>query len=192
MMTIVDKNANPAPLGLLGFGLTTILLNIHNIGSIGLTSMILSMGIFVGGLAQVIAGILEFKKNNTFGMTAFVAYGFFWISLVALILMPAKGLGSKPDNIEMAAYLFVWGLFSTGMLIGTFRINKALQVVFSLLVVLFFGLALSDYYESAPIKIFSGYVGILCGLGALYTSLAQILNELYNKELLPIGTSHKK
>jgi len=186
-MTILENTANPAPLGLLGFGLTTILLNIHNIGVIGFSSMILAMGIFVGGIAQVIAGILEFKKNNTFGMTAFIAYGFFWISLVALIIMPLKGLGTKPNNVEMAAYLLVWGIFSSGMLVGTFRISKALQIVFGLLVVLFFGLAIADYMESESIKIFAGYIGILCGLSALYSSLAQILNEVYGKQILPLG-----
>jgi uncharacterized protein len=79
-----QKLANPGPLGLLGFGMTTILLNIHNAGFFPVSAMMLSMGIFVGGIAQVIAGILEFKKGNTFGMTAFISYGMFWITLVSL------------------------------------------------------------------------------------------------------------
>ena len=88
VLTLKDTTANPAPLGLLGFGLTTILLNLHNVGFYGLNAMIIGMGIFVGGLAQVIAGVMEFKKNNTFGATAFTAYGFFWISLVMIWLLP--------------------------------------------------------------------------------------------------------
>ena len=92
--TIVpDKTGNPAPLGLMGFGMTTVLLNLHNAGFIGLDTMILSMGIFYGGLAQVIAGIMEWKKGNTFACTAFISYGMFWLSLVSLIALPHAGLG---------------------------------------------------------------------------------------------------
>src|ERR1035441_9192015 len=79
-----DTTANPAPLGLLGFGMTTVLLNLHNAGFLELNSMILAMGICYGGIAQVLAGIMEWKKNNTFGTTAFISYGFFWLSLVTL------------------------------------------------------------------------------------------------------------
>ncbi|TAH04081.1 MAG: hypothetical protein EAZ15_01445 [Sphingobacteriales bacterium] len=85
---ITDNSANPAPLGLLGFGLTTVLLNIHNAGYFEMNSMIFGMGIFYGGIAQIIAGIMESRKNNTFGFTAFISYGFFWLSLVALLVMP--------------------------------------------------------------------------------------------------------
>ncbi len=85
-MVIKDSSANPAPLGLLAFGLTTVLLNLHNAGIFEMNSMILAMGIFYGGLAQIIAGIMESKKNNTFGMTAFISYGFFWLTLVGLIV----------------------------------------------------------------------------------------------------------
>src|SRR5882757_4432936 len=89
--------ANPAPLGLFGFGMTTVLLNIHNAGFYEMNSMILAMGLFYGGMAQVIAGILEYKKNNTFGMTAFISYGFFWLTLVALILLPKWNLIAAPS-----------------------------------------------------------------------------------------------
>src|SRR6478735_1801601 len=93
-----DSLANPAPLGLFGFGMTTILLNLHNAGLYEMNSMILAMGLFYGGLAQVIAGILEYKKNNTFGMTAFISYGFFWLSLVALIFMPKWGWATATSS----------------------------------------------------------------------------------------------
>ncbi|MCG8376951.1 MAG: acetate uptake transporter, partial [Chlorobiales bacterium] len=100
--------ANPAPLGLLGFGMTTILLNIHNAGFFPLSSMILGMGIFVGGLAQVIAGIQEFKVNNTFGATAFSLYGFFWLSFVALKLLPgANPAAAAPAAYDVGFYLLV-------------------------------------------------------------------------------------
>ena len=85
---IKDTTANPAPLGLFGFGMTTVMLNLHNAGFIKLTSVILAMGLCYGGIAQVIAGIMEWKKNNTFGTTAFISYGFFWLSFVTLVLLP--------------------------------------------------------------------------------------------------------
>src|SRR5512144_1950868 len=102
---ILDMTANPAPLGLLGFGMTTVLLNLHNAGVYPLDSMILAMGIFYGGLAQIIAGVMEWQKKNTFGATAFVSYGLFWLSLVALLLFPALGWAEKATNVAMAAYL---------------------------------------------------------------------------------------
>src|ERR1700761_1166848 len=103
--------ANPAPLGLCAFGMTTVLLNIHNAGFFEMNSMIFGMGIFYGGLAQVIAGIIEAKKNNTFGLTAFTSYGFFWLSFAGLILMAKWGWIDGPSEKGLVAYLFIWGLF---------------------------------------------------------------------------------
>ena len=196
-MTILEKTvtnikevtANPAPLGLMGFGMTTILLNIHNAGFFPLDAMILGMGIFYGGLAQVIAGIMEFKKNNTFGTTAFTSYGFFWLSLVALNMIPLMGYGETASSLSMAAYLFMWGLFTLFMFIGTLRINKALQVVFGTLTILFFLLAIGNFTGSSLILTIAGYEGILCGFTAIYAAMAQVLNEVYGKVILPIGES---
>ena len=138
ILSLKDTTANPAPLGLLGFGMTTVLLNIHNAGYYELNTMILAMGIFYGGLAQIIAGIMEWKKNNTFGTTAFTSYGLFWLTLVGLILMPKLGLGEATSKPAFAAYFFMWGLFTFVMFIGTLRLNRALQFVFLSLTVLFF------------------------------------------------------
>ena len=104
-LTIKDSSANPAPLGLFGFGMTTVLLNLHNAGIYEMNSMILAMGICYGGIAQIIAGIMESKKNNTFGMTAFISYGFFWLSLVVLLVMPklgwvAAGIRKRDDRLS--------------------------------------------------------------------------------------------
>ncbi|MGP6139084.1 MULTISPECIES: acetate uptake transporter [unclassified Jeotgalibaca] len=182
-----EVTANPAPLGLMGFGMTTILLNIHNAGFFSLNAMILAMGIFYGGMAQVIAGIMEFKKNNTFGTTAFTSYGFFWLSLVALNILPLMGYGEAADSLSMAAYLFMWGLFTFFMFIGTLRITKSLQVVFGSLTILFFLLALANFTGSELILTIAGYEGIICGFTAIYAAMAQVLNELYGKTVLPIG-----
>ncbi|MDD2200602.1 MAG: acetate uptake transporter [Bacteroidales bacterium] len=187
---IIDSSSNPAPLGLLGFGLTTILLNLANAEITNKTSVIIAMGIFVGGLAQVIAGILESKKNNTFGMTAFIAYGFFWISLVGIWVFPSVfdncPQSIAPTHPELAWYLLLWGIFSFGMFIGTFKISRALQIVFGSLVVLFILLALANFTGSHIIHIIAGYEGIFCGLTAVYTSIAGVINELYGKELMPV------
>lgn len=186
-MKVKDTTANPAPLGLLGFGMTTVLLNLHNAGFFGLGSMILAMGVFYGGLAQIIAGIMEWKKNNTFGTTAFISYGLFWLSLVGLIVGPKIGLGDATENSAMVAYLFMWGVFTSVMFIGTLKLNKALQFVFASLALLFFLLAIGDYTGSATIKHIAGYEGIICGLSAMYTALAQVLNEVYGRTVAPLG-----
>jgi uncharacterized protein len=175
---IKDTTANPAPLGLLGFGMTTALLNFHNAGVYELNSMILAMGICYGGTAQIIAGIMEWKKGNTFATTAFISYGFFWLSLVALILLP-KIIPAVVVTSEaaLAVYLTLWGLFTGVMFLGTFRLNRALQFVFGSLTILFFLLAYGDFTDAGPgFKHFTGYEGLVCGFSAIYTGLAQILN----------------
>ena len=184
---IKDSSANPAPLGLLGFGLTTVLLNIHNAGYFEMNSMIFGMGIFYGGIAQIVAGIMESKKNNTFGFTAFVSYGFFWLSLVAVWVLPKLGWAAPASEISMAYYLGIWGALTFCFFIGTFKLNRALQIVFAFTTILFFMLAIGDATGNADIKRFAGYEGILCGASAIYTGIANLLNEVYGRTVMPIG-----
>jgi len=184
---IKDTTANPAPLGLMGFGMTTVLLNFHNAGLYELGTMILAMGICYGGLAQVFAGIMEWKKGNTFGTTAFCSYGLFWLSLVVLLVAPKLGWAQTPAKAAMVAYLFFWGLFTLVMFFATLRLNKALQFVFASLALLFFLLALADLSGSTIIKRIAGIEGIVCGLSAIYAALAQVLNEVYGKTIAPLG-----
>ena len=191
VVKIKDSTANPAPLGLLAFGITTVLLNLHNAGLFAMGTMILSMGIFYGGIAQVIAGIMEWKKNNTFGATAFISYGLFWLSLVGLLIMPTIGLGQAQDTTGMVAYLSMWGIFTFVMFFATLKSTRALQFVFASLTVLFFLLALGDATNSSTIKTIAGYEGIICGLSAVYTGLAQVLNESYHKIVLPVDVTFK-
>lgn len=187
IVTYSELTANPAPLGLMGFGMTTVLLNIHNAGFFELDAMILAMGIFFGGMAQVVAGIMEFKKNNTFGTTAFTSYGFFWMALVGLNILPEMGYGVPANSLSMAAFLFMWGVFTFFMFIATLRISKALQVVFGTLALLFFLLAIGNFTGSALILTIAGYEGIICGFTAIYAAMAQVINESYGKEILPMG-----
>ena len=192
IISIKDTTANPGPLGLFGFGLTTVLLNLHNAGIFEMNSMILAMGIFYGGIAQLIAGILEYKKNNTFGMTAFISYGSFWLSLVALIVIPKFGWVPAASEGAMVAYLIMWGIFTGLLFIGTLRISKALQFVFATLTILFFLLAAGDATGNAALKTFTGYEGIVCGASAIYTGIAVLLNDVYGKTVLPIGVVVKR
>lgn len=178
--------ANPAPLGLLGFGMTTVLLNLHNAGITELTAVIAAMGFALGGAAQIIAGIMEFKKGNTFGATAFTAYGFFWWSLVAIWVNPFGEKVMAADEVSMGFYLLLWAIFTGFMFIGTLKHNRATQVVFGSLTLLFILLALGDFTAIHSIKIAAGYVGIFCGLSAIYNSMAQIVNEEYKKTVLPL------
>jgi succinate-acetate transporter protein len=183
-----DGIANPAPLGLCAFGMTTVLLNFRNAGFFEMNSMILAMGIFYGGLAQVIAGIIEAKKNNTFGLTAFTSYGFFWLSLVGLIVIPKFGWAPAPSDSAMAAYLSIWGVFTFLLFFGTLKLNRALQFVFGSLTILFVLLAVGDSTGNVNIKHLAGYEGIICGVSAIYTGIANVLNEVYGRSVLPIGT----
>jgi hypothetical protein len=167
--------------------MTTVLLNLHNVGLIELSSMILAMGMFYGGLAQLIVGMMEWKKGNTFGTTAFASYGLFWISFVTLLILPKMGLGivaAAPE--EMAWFLGLWGVFTLVMFFGTLRTTRALQFVFASLALLFFMLAIADASGSDPIKVAAGAVGLVCGASAIYTGMAQVLNESNGKEVLPL------
>jgi succinate-acetate transporter protein len=187
-----EKSANPAPLGLIAFGLTTVLLNLFNAGFYGLNSMILAMGLAYGGLAQIIVGAMEFKNGNTFGMVAFSSYGFFWWSLVALVLLPNRGLaGALGEPNAMAAYFFMWGLFTFVMFFGTLKANRAMQFVFMSLAVLFFLLTAQALNGDATLLKIAGYEGVICGLSAVYLGLAEVLNEAHGKALVPIGPMGK-
>jgi len=190
-VVLKDSLANPAPLGLFGFGMTTVLLNLHNAGFYEMNSMILAMGLFYGGIAQVSAGILEFKKNNTFGMTAFISYGFFWISLVGLIFMAKWGWITATPGTALVAYLIMWGIFTLLLFFGTLRINRALQFVFGSLTILFFLLAIGDATKNESITRFAGIEGIICGGSAIYTGIANLLNEVYGYTILPLGVVRK-
>jgi succinate-acetate transporter protein len=191
----MENKANPAPLGLLGFGMTTVLLNLHNAGVYPLGSMILAMGMAYGGLAQVIAGAMEFKKGNTFGTLAFSSYGLFWWSLVILLLLPNFTLLSPAAALDgataMAAYFFMWGMFTLLMFFGTLKANRAVQFVFASLTVLFFLLTAVRLTGNADLLVFTGIEGIICGASAIYTGIAEVLNEVHGKTVLPLCPVNK-
>ena len=180
------KVANPGPLGLLGFGMTTVLLNLHNAGLLPLSIVIVAMGIALGGLAQIIAGIRELCQGNTFAGTAFTAYGLFWWSLVLIWVNPFEGI-NPATKTDMGYYLLLWGIFTAFMFIGTLKHNKATQVVFGSLTVLFMLLALGDFTGNHTITMIAGFEGIFCGFSAIYSAMGQILNAEYGKTVMPLG-----
>lgn len=180
------KVANPGPLGLLGFGMTTVLLNLHNSGMLPLSIVIVAMGIALGGLAQILAGIREMRQGNTFAGTAFTAYGLFWWSLVIIWVNPFPGIEAA-DKTSLAFYLLLWGIFTLFMFIGTLKHNKATQVVFGSLTVLFFLLSIGDFTGNHTITMIAGFEGIFCGLSAIYSAMGQIVNAEFGKEIFPLG-----
>jgi hypothetical protein len=188
----LDVTANPSALGLTALGVTTVLLNLSNAGYFGLNSMILAMGIFYGGLGQIVAGIMEWRKGNTFGTTAFLSFGLFWLTLVTLLILPKLGLADAANASALVAYFAMWGLFTFIMFVGSLKANHALQLVLGLLTILFFLLAWAQHTGnvivtgSTTITQVAGYEGILTGLAAIYAGLVQVLKEMWKRTVVPI------
>jgi hypothetical protein len=188
----LDMTANPAALGLTALGVTTVLLNLSNAGYFGLNSMIFAMGIFYGGLGQVIAAVMEWRKGDTFGTTAFMSFGLFWLTLVALLVLPKLGLADAPSSGALEAYFAMWGLFTLIMFVGSLKANRAMPVVLGLLTILFFLLAWAQFTGNATvtgsttITQIAGYEGILTGFAAVYAGLVQVLKEMWKRTVTPI------
>lgn len=176
------KKSNPAPLGLLGFGMTTVLLSLHNADLIPLDAVILSMAVFCGGLAQFAAGMMEYRNGNTFGTVAFTLYGVFWL-VFALIKSDPAGFGS--EGLTMGVFCLVWGILTLFLFIGTLKGRNALKLVFLTLTVTFFLLAAGDISATVGLVVAGGFVGLFCGLTAMYTAFAEVLAEQLEKEVLP-------
>ena len=181
--TSVKKTANPGPLGLLGFGMTTVLLNLHNAGIIELSIVIVAMGFALGGAAQIVAGVSELRLGNTFVGTAFTAYGLFWWSLCLIWINPFQPAINAADPVSMGFYLLLWGVFTLFMFLGTLSHNWITRIVFSSLAVLFFLLAIGDFTGNHTITIIAGWIGIFCGTSAIYSAMAQIVNGELGKKI---------
>lgn len=181
------KIANPGPLGLAAFGLTTLILNFVNAEIIPAESigMVLPMGLFYGGACQIYAGMWEMNKGNTFGATAFASYGAFWLGLSLMFLLQYVGIISPVPKAGLAILLGAWGLFTAYMTVATLKKPKALQVVFISLTILFFLLAIGQF--NPIVHIIAGYEGIFTALSALYLSAAEVINETFERKVLPIG-----
>jgi len=183
---LMDNTANPAPLGLCAFGMTTILLSLHNAGITGLTSPVVAMAILYGGLAQLIVGIMEWKKNNTFGMLTFGSFGLFWISFATLLILPALGLAKGPQPVDLAAFLAVWGILILGLFICSLKMHRLLQVTLAAVVLLVIFLVAAELTGSPLIQNIGGATGIIAGGLALYMGIGQVVNECFGSKVLPV------
>jgi len=183
-----EKLGNPAPLGLACFALTTFLLSIINAGLAqkDLTPAVVSSALVYGGIVQIAAGILEIKKGSTFGGVAFSSYGSFWISFALILLIQFLGIWTVPPA-AIGIFLLAWTFFTFYMWIGTFSLNKALASTFTLLLLTFILLDVGHLAGIPLANVVGGYLGMACALNAWYTSAAILLNELFGRELLPLG-----
>lgn len=165
------------------------MLSLSNAGFFKLGPAILTMGLFFGGIAQVIAGLMEWKKGNTFGMTIFCSFGFFWIVVIMTILAPTVGLWSSPEGAQGMAWLFfIWGIFTVYLLIGTLRTNRAMQITVAALTIVLFLLSASDGFGNADLKVLAGFIGLIAGAGAVYMAASQVLAETLGRDVLPVYT----
>nr|CAJ2466483.1 unnamed protein product [Leishmania braziliensis] len=185
------RTANSGPVGLLGFGLSTILLNLHNTGRFPLSTVIVAMGIALGGGAQVIAGLLEWVRGNTFAHVAFTSYGAFWLSLVLVWLLPNtaarnSSIVEPASEYFVGVYLVLWGIFSFFMLMCTIRMNVAIFIVILTVTLLFLILGFASMTGSQTALRVAGYEGVICGSTALYLAFAEILNEVWDRTILPV------
>lgn len=183
--------ADPAPLGLAAFALTTFVLSFFNakIVSTSGEAVVLAVALAYGGIAQILAGMWEFRSGNTFGATAFTSYGAFWLSFWAYVQFYAADV-AKADASGKAAGLFLiaWGIFSLYMFIATFRISVGLVVVFGLLVITFFLLGIGDAGGNADISKAGGYFGLATAAAAWYCSFAGVLSSTFGRVILPVGS----
>jgi uncharacterized protein len=181
------KSANPGPLGLAGFGLTTVVLSCINAGLLPHEALpvVVPLAFAYGGVAQIIAGILEFRTGNTFGMVAFTSYGLFWWWFALLQWTVGAGWLKAPPPVAGGAVLLMWGVFTFLLWIVTFRLNKAVFSIFLLLCITFFLLAAGDFgYGTGKI---GGYFGLVTGLDALFVAFIEVLNAVAGRVVIPLG-----
>jgi succinate-acetate transporter protein len=189
---LTAKHANPGPLGLAGFGLTTVVLSAINAGLLPheAVPIVVPLAFAYGGLAQLVAGVLEFKTGNTFGLVAFSSYGMFWWWFALLQWTIGAGWLKAPPPAAGGTVLLAWGVFTLLLWIVSFRLNKAVWSIFLLLWITFFLLAWGDFGYSIGSwtcgKI-GGYFGLLTGLDALFVAFVEILNATAGRAVLPLG-----
>lgn len=182
-----SRPANPAPLGLAGFGLTTVVLSAVNAGLLPheAVAAIVPLAFAYGGVAQIIAGILEFRTGNTFGMVAFTSYGLFWWWFALLQWTIGAGWLKAPPAVAAAATLLMWGVFTGLLWIVSFRLSKAVWSIFLLLTITFFLLAAADFGH--PTGKMGGWFGLATGIDALLVAFVEILNATAGREVVGLG-----
>jgi succinate-acetate transporter protein len=181
---------NPAALGLIGFGLTTVLLSLINAGVLPASgeAAVIPLAMAFGGTAQILAGLMEVRLGNTFGMTAFIAYGAFWWWFALLLILGHNGiLDLKDAGSTIGVALLLWGVFTLYMWIATFRLPRLLFLIFLTLWVTFFLLGAGDLMAAPGLSHLGGWLGLVCGSLAMYGSFAIVTNSTFGKTVLPLG-----
>jgi succinate-acetate transporter protein len=184
----VPAIANPAPLGLAAFALTTFVLSMINSGlvSSGAEPVVFGLALAYGGIAQVLAGMWEFKTGNTFGATAFTSYGAFWLSFWAYVQFFASGVAEKDAGHAVGLYLIAWGIFTGYMFIASLRTTMAVALVFLLLTITFILLGIGDAGGHENITKLGGWFGLATALVAWYASFAMVVNSTFGRDVLPL------
>jgi succinate-acetate transporter protein len=186
--------ADPAPLGLAGFGITTLLLSLVNAGILPATTTagVMALALSFGGLAQFVAGMWAFKRGNTFAATAFTSYGAFWLSfyLLVIVFIPSMLAGKTPPSAGdlgafVGTFLLAWGIFTGYMFIASLAGARAVQLVFALLTITFVILAIGEYATSDTIHKAGGWFGLATAAAALYASFADVTNANFKRKVLP-------
>ncbi len=180
------KTANPAVLGLLGYGVSTVLLSLANSGLYAVDGMVLIMGVFFGGLAQTLVAVMLFRLGDTFGVTAFGGYSFLWLSFAFINIGAINGWW-KVSAIAIGWYLILWMVFTIGLAVASVVAPRVLTVILVLTIILLGSLGLGALTGNAALSLFGGFEGILTGALAIYLAFAFLINEMYGKAVLPIG-----
>ncbi len=179
---------NPIPLGLLGYGMSTVLLSLANAGVYELGSMVLAMAVFFGGIAQTIVAILSFRRKDSFAVTAFGGYSFLWLTFAFLLIGQQNGWWPTANSgTAMGWYLFLWAIFTFGLLIGSLLAPRVLSLVLALTFILLLLLAVSSWTGNATLGQLGGWEGVVTGASAIYLAFAFLLNEMYGRTVLPVG-----
>jgi Predicted membrane protein len=179
---------NPLPLGLLGYGMSTVLLSLANAGVYELGTMVLAMAVLFGGIAQTIVAILSFRRNDSFAVTAFGGYSFLWLTLAFLLIGQQNGWWPTANSgTAMGWYLFLWAIFTFGLLIGSLLAPRVLSLVLALTTILLLLLAVSSWTGNATLGQLGGWEGVVTGASAIYLAFAFLLNEMYGRTVLPVG-----
>ena len=176
-MPQVQSVADPAPLGLAAFGLTTFVLSVVNAGLIPKPAepVVLGVAFAYGGLAQFCAGMWEFKRNNTFGATAFTSYAAFWIAFALLVTFHVGGIPPEARPAAVGTFLLAWGIFTAYMTVAAITLSRPLLIVFILLTITFFVLAIGAFSSQAGLTVLGGYLGLLTAIGAWYVSAITVI-----------------
>ena len=183
----MEKQANPAVLGLLGYGMSTVLLSLGNSGIYPVDGMVFAVAIFFGGIAQTLVAMMLFRQGDTFGVTAFGGYSFLWLSF-AFLNIGAINEWWTITSAGVGWYLIMWMIFTIGLMLASTVAPRVLTIVLALTVVLLGSLGLGAITGNAALSLFGGYEGILTGGLAMYLAFAFLLNEMFGKEVLPVGS----